>query len=293
MNRFVVFTVVTGGYDTVLQPQVIDKKFDYILFSNDYCEQNIGIWEVRKIPEVVKADNKRLSRYPKTHPETLLSEYSASLYIDANIQIKDQWVYDRFLELYEKGIEYAGIKLLMTGCDCIYDHTFDMCQFLLEHESVAISQCHELYKRGFPRNYGLNENNVIFRIHTYRMKEADENWWWWITNYSFRDQFSLMYCLWKYGVKNYYYLPEGEDTRNSIHFDLIKHDGNPNVIKRKIIKRGLIEKLRVKCKSLDKDQHRKKWHRIYVSPLYKPYLYMDGIFTIIRNVPSLLNILIK
>ena len=67
--------------------------------SNDFKETKQGVWTVREIPRIVENDNKRLSRYPKTHPETLLADYKASLYIDANIQILDQWVYDRFIEL--------------------------------------------------------------------------------------------------------------------------------------------------------------------------------------------------
>ena len=195
MSDFVVFTVLVGDYDDILQPLVVDKRFDYILFSNDIKETDIGVWSVRQFPNVVENDNKRLSRYPKTHPETMLAEYKASLYIDANIQILDQWVYNRFVELYEKKIEYAGIKLVLTGRDCIYEHSFDMCQNLLEHDYIAIKQCHRLHELGFPRHFGLNENNVIYRIHTEKMQAMDEEWWEWIMNYSSRDQFSLMYCL--------------------------------------------------------------------------------------------------
>ena len=106
MNKFVVFTVLTGNYEAVQQPALTDSRFDYVLFTND-VQSSAGVWSVRPIPEVITGDNKRLSRYPKTHPETLLADYKASLYLDANIQIRDQWVYDRVVELYEKGVEFA------------------------------------------------------------------------------------------------------------------------------------------------------------------------------------------
>lgn len=289
MKKIAVYTVLTGGYDDLLQPKVIDDRFDYILFSNDFKESTCGVWNIKSIPNVIQGDNKRLSRYPKSHPEEMLSDYEASLYIDANIQIASTWVYDRFVELYEKGVEYAGIKLVLTGHDCIYDHAFEMCQFLVEHESNAIRQCHELYKRGFPRHFGLNENNVIFRRHTDRMKLVDEEWWWWIKNYSFRDQFSYMYCLWKYQIPLVYFLPHGYDTRNCDHFNLIKHDGNTNVIKVKIVKRGWWEKIRVKCKSFDKERSLQRWHSIYRSPYYSTLLHVDGIITVIKNLPFLVK----
>ncbi len=287
MKDYVIYTVLVGDYDDITQPVVTDDRFDYVLFSNHILKTNIGVWNVKSIPNIIENDNKRLSRYPKTHPETMLSEYKASLYIDANIQIQDQWVYDRFIELYNQNVEFAGIRMVLTGRDCIYDHAFDMCFWVVEHDYNAIKQCHELYKRGFPRHFGLNENNLIFRIHTQKMKSVDEEWWNWILNYSFRDQFSYMYCLWKYNVELNYFLPIGEDTRNSKHFHLNNHDGRTSVIRKKIIPRSLIERLRIKSKSFDKDYCLNRWHSIYESSYPILYLYVDGIFTIIRSLPQL------
>ena len=189
---------MVGKYGDIFQPLVVDSRFDYVLFTDHFDVDKIGVWQVKRIPETIHNDNKRLSRYPKTHLKGMLPDYEASLYIDANVQIRDQWVYDRFTELFNKGVEYAGIKLVSTGRDCIYDHSFDIWQFGYENDYNAIIQCAELYRRGFPEHYGLNENNVIYRRHTERMHEVDDEWWWWITHYSFRDQFSFMYCLWKF-----------------------------------------------------------------------------------------------
>lgn len=287
MKEFVVYTVLVGGYDDVLQPKVVDDRFDYILFSNDFKETKQGVWSVREIPRVVENDNKRLSRYPKTHPETLLSDYKASLYIDANIQIQDQWVYDRFVELYEQNIEYSGIKLVLTGRDCIYEHSFDMCQVLVEHDYVAIKQCHLLHELGFPRHFGLNENNIIFRIHTERMKTTDEEWWNWVLHHSSRDQFSYMYCLWKHKVEVNYFLPVGEDSRTSTHFCLIDHNNRQDVLRSKAVKRSLFERLRTKSKSFELDKHRQRWTKLCESSHPVLMLYVDGIFTIFTNLPRL------
>ncbi len=289
MKDFVIYTVLVGDYDDIMQPVVTDGRFDYVLFSNNILETNFGVWNVRPIPNVIENDNKRLSRYPKTHPETMLSEYKASLYIDANIQIQDQWVYDRFVELYNQRVEFAGVKMVLTGRDCIYDHAFDMCFWVVEHDYNAVKQCHELYKRGFPRHFGLNENNLIYRIHTHKMRSADEEWWDWIVNYSFRDQFSYMYCLWKYNVELNYFLPIGEDTRNSKHLRLNNHDGRTSVIRKKIIQRSLIERLRIKSKSFNLNGSLVRWHSIYTSSNPVTFLYLDGFLTIIKNIPNLIK----
>lgn len=291
MKDFVIYTVLVGGYDEVLQPMVVDPRFDYVLFSDDISEPRKGVWDVRQIQRVVENDNKRLSRYPKTHPETLLADYKASLYIDANIQILDQWVYDRFVELYNQQIEFAGIKLVLTGRDCIYEHSFDMCQVLVEHDYVAVHQCHRLHELGFPRHYGLNENNIIFRIHTEKMKKTDEEWWDWILNYSSRDQFSYMYCLWKNGVDLNYFLPKGEDSRNGTHFTLINHNGNENVVKSKVIKRSLFERLRIKSRSFDESKSMRRWLKVCQSSFPEAALYLDSVILIIESIPKLFGYL--
>lgn len=289
MKKFVIYSVLVGNYDDILQPLVVDDRFDYVLFSNDINENYKGVWEIKNIPEVVKNDNKRLSRYPKTHPETMLSEYMASLYIDANIQIMDTWVYDRCIELYNKNIDFAGIKLVLTGRDCIYEHAFDMCQNYYDHDYSVIKQCREMYKAGFPQHFGLNENNVIFRIHTQRMKETDEEWWNWILNHSFRDQFSYMFCIWKHGIPLNYILPEGEDTRNGSHFRLVNHDGRKSVAKVKVVKRSAIEKLRIRSKSFNVQKSVKQWENQYKSscPVFR--LYFDGFLSILTNLPKIIK----
>ncbi len=53
-------------------------------------------------------------------------------------------------------------------------------------------------KDGFPSNYGLFENNIIFREHHDRdVIKIMNDWWRWVENYSRRDQLSLTYVLWK------------------------------------------------------------------------------------------------
>lgn len=293
MKRFVIYTVITGGYEDILQPLVLDDRFDYVLFSDNVKSKTNGVWNIRSIPVDMSIDKIRLSRYPKTHPVSLLSEYVASLYIDANIQIKDNWIYSRFVELVEKEVKYAGIKLVVTGRDCIYAHAFDMCVAGVEHDYNGIKQCHELYLRKFPSHYGLNENNMIFRMHTDSIEKVDDEWWHWITNYSRRDQFSYMYCLWKNRIPNNHILPEGEDSRNSSHFIFVVHNNKPSVAKRKFIQKGFIEKLRLKALAIDSNYGLRIWTKSYKSHHPLITLYFLSFIAIFRNFTALLKFIIS
>ena len=37
-KKCVIYTAMVGGYDEIMQPLVVDDRFDYILFSNDIKE---------------------------------------------------------------------------------------------------------------------------------------------------------------------------------------------------------------------------------------------------------------
>lgn len=290
-NKYVIYTIITGKYNEVRQPLCVDDRFDYVLFSNDYKEEHIGVWRVVPIPQpqdISLNDNKRLSRYPKSHPETLLAEYDASLYIDGNVLIADKWVYDRVIELANNHTEYAGVQLLVTDRDDIYRHSFDMCVMKAENDLKAIEEMHALYKEGFPEHFDMNENNIMYRKHTERMRQVDELWWQWIVRYSFRDQFSFMYCLWKYDIPKVYFLPQGEDSRNSSHFRYISHNENPNVAQKKWVKQGLLEKLRNRSRTLSGFHY--KWHcsmwlLALKSMCPKLCLIVGGLFSSLINLP--------
>jgi len=86
MNQFVIYTVQVGDRDEVRQPEIIDPRFDYILFSDQHIGEQLGVWQVRGF-DYQNDDPTIRSRYPKILPHRLLSDYDASLYIDANISI--------------------------------------------------------------------------------------------------------------------------------------------------------------------------------------------------------------
>jgi len=291
---------MAGKYGEIRQPLHIDNRFDYVLFSNEFKERYIGVWQVRPIPippEIEATDNKRLSRYPKAHPETMLAEYDASLYIDANIQIADQWVYDRIIELSQKGIDYAGVKLVATGRDCIYRHSYDMCIKRLEHDYNAIIQMHALRIEGFPEHYGLNENNIIYRRHNEKMKLVDELWWDWIVKYSYRDQFSYMYCLWKYSIENHYFLPIGEAAFSSSHFTYVSHEKIQETAKKRCVSVGRSEKWRYWCRSLSEwhyNHYCEQWVRLSKKSHSIFWLYFYGYVSfMLYAIPILFQIVVR
>jgi len=237
MNKFVVYTSLVGSYDEIRQPLIIDPRFDYVLFTDNVKENKIGVWQVRPIPSF-KGDAMLRSRYVKCLPSKCLSEYDASLYIDANIQIISAKVYDYFVDFYNSGIEWGGVDHPSQGC--IYEEICAIVDLKWVHDYNVIDWYGKMKKDGFPDNWGLFENNVVFRRHTQVIERVGKDWWETLQNGCKRDQFSLMYVLWKNQPSMGFFLPKGECPRlNSMDFAYFEH--NPH---KRVLHLGLFERIR-------------------------------------------------
>lgn len=241
MKKIAIYTVITGGFDAIKTPSVVDERFDYVVFSDVPLNLEDGVWKYR--PLKYELPNKRLqSRYPKAHPEICLAEYDASLYIDGNIQITSQWVYDQIVALYEKGVEWAGIKHQWR--DTIYEEVNWMIKAGWVHDYDTLKWHSLLQIEKYAPQSFMFENNIIYRRHTENVKKVNDIWWWSVEKYVKRDQFSLMYALWKVpGIKTDFFLPENENAwTNGGHFQYSNH--NPHT---RVLPQSAWEKIRHRC----------------------------------------------
>ena len=211
---------MVGAYDDILQPRVVDDRFDYILFSNDITTKTVGIWQIRPIT-YNNADNTRICRYVKTHPEELVPGYEASVWIDSSIQILTPHFYKIVVELYQQGILFSSMWHPVRKD--IYEEAFAVVNMMVEHERVVVDWCHRLRNEKYPRLSGLCETGVLYRKHTNLSRETNELWWQCIDNYSRRDQLSYTYALWKKNISIHYMFGEGKNARNTEHLKLEEH----------------------------------------------------------------------
>lgn len=213
---------MVGAYDDILQPLVIDERFDYILFSNEIREKNIGVWQIRPI-SYYNNDNTRICRYVKTHPEEFVPRYEASVWMDSNIQILTPYIYDRVEELNNEGVLFSSMWHPVRRD--IYEEAFAVVNMMLEHENVVVDWCHRLRKENFPPQSGLCETDVLFRKQNGCLtSETDVLWWQCIERYSRRDQLSFTYALWKKKIPIHYMFGEGFNVRNTEYLKLVMHN---------------------------------------------------------------------
>ena len=50
MNKKVVYTCITGGYDNLIDPSYVTEGYDYVCFT-DNLELKSKVWEIRPLPK--------------------------------------------------------------------------------------------------------------------------------------------------------------------------------------------------------------------------------------------------
>lgn len=222
MNRFSVYTAIVGGYDNILQPEVIDDRFDYILFSNDIQERKVGVWQIRPYDYHNDIQTK-IARWIKTHPGILLPEYAYTIWIDANIQIKSQEIYEHFVELAENTTSIAC--RIHPERNKIIDE-ISLCAFWhLEYEQTLIDWARHISNAHYPDN-SLFETCILFRSNNTEINLFNDTWWSYIDTFSRRDQLSFPYTLWEKGIECVHLLPLDVDTDNSFYYNRFRTHGN-------------------------------------------------------------------
>jgi len=221
MKHYVIYTAIVGNYDEIPQPLVVDDRFDYILFSNDIKESRVGVWQVRTI-DYENSDRIKIARYVKTHPDFLLDGYEFSIWVDANIQIKTDYIYNRTIELFSDDLTISAV--VHPERDCIYKEMFVVYDLCYETENTILEWAEVLRKNKYPKGNGLNETGVIYRNHgKSQIKDFDSLWWNCIDKYSHRDQLSFNYALWKLNLECISLLPKDQNVRFFEGFNYISH----------------------------------------------------------------------
>ena len=194
----VVYTCIVGDYDALVQQAYVDEEYDYICFSDnkEWLEKGqIGIWKIRPLV-ISDLDTTRINRYHKINPHIVLSEYEESIYIDSNVNILTPFLFDL--------VKARNLNLLLPRHFlevCPYAHSKWILRDNVDYPELVNAFIDLMKKAGFPINYGMTENNIIYRKHHEPsvIKMMDE-WWSYIRDYCKRDQLSFSFVLWKNGI---------------------------------------------------------------------------------------------
>ncbi len=235
MNNRTIYTVITGNYDTIKQPQVITPGASYFLFTNNHSINDAGVWQIvyleedkidGYVPEVaddnVRISNIRLSRKVKMLAHKYLPKgYDMSIYLDADMLIKADM---------SKLFELLNVNVLMVAfrhgsCFSVREEINDLIERGVVEQDVVENQWQRYLKWGFRDDIGVTENGILIRRHNHpKVVELMELWWQEYLHGCLRDQVSLMPCVFKCGFMPHLRFIEGNIRRNE-WVEVMRHQG--------------------------------------------------------------------
>lgn len=199
-EKIAVYTCIIGSYDIPIDPVYISKRCDYYIITDQDIPNN-SVWKKIDINKfkINNLNNNEINRFIKLHPHLIFQEYNYSIYLDGNVKI----ISDLSPMVSQLGKKSIGLHI-HSFRNCAYKEgkSFKFNKRLNSFYPIVKKQLEQYKKEGFPSEYSLYENTIIVRNHS--RKDCIlimETWWEQLKKYSFRDQISLPYVIWKLNMK--------------------------------------------------------------------------------------------
>lgn len=194
-NKKVVYTCITGGYDTLIDPKWISEGFDYICFT-DNADIKSDVWQIRPLPKETEGlSNVKKQRYVKINPHKHLSDYDLSIWVDGNVELKGN-LNDFVKETIKDDCSVYVPK--HPSRNCIYTEARIVLRMKKDKFENIDPQIKRYEKEGFPKNNGLLQSNIMLRKHNKKdCIKLMEFWFNELKDGSHRDQLSFNYASWK------------------------------------------------------------------------------------------------
>ncbi len=192
--RTVVYTAITGNYDTLKEPLFEADGLTYVCIT-DNPDIKSKVWNIESIKNS-RLDHIHLARHIKMNPHHYFPEYEVSIWVDGKYQIMD--------DLRTYAAKYQGHSDILCfphpERNCICDETA-ACIFAGKGDKKEmIIQVSQYLREGYPVNSGLYETGCLVRNHNHdNVKLLMNQWEEEIMKHSYRDQLSFPYICWKNG----------------------------------------------------------------------------------------------
>ena len=222
----IIYTVITGNYDTIKQPLVVEEGVECYLFTNNPEIKDVGVWKVVQIPteqwqgRTESENNILLSRKVKMLSHVYLpKECELSIYVDADMLIKEPLT--RLLKDLREKTLFAACR--HSYCGSVREEIEDLVAKGMVDATQVENQWQRYVEWGFKDDLGISENGLLIRRHNdARVIKLMELWWEEYQNGCLRDQVSLMPCMYRTDFMPYFQFIE-IDIRNNNFVEVMRH----------------------------------------------------------------------
>ena len=197
MYRIAVITALSGLREKLYDPQTVFPGVDYYAFVDN--PQDVKIWKQLPLLNFTYDDkykNRRNAKIYKIMPHLFFPQHEIHIWHDvSHALVKDPF---EIAETYLKQNDIALFK--HTQRTCIYDEAKILNELGYDHKENIDRQIQYYKDCGMPENLGLFELPVSIRKNTPKIQAMNLAWWEQICRFSSRDQVSLPFCMWKFGI---------------------------------------------------------------------------------------------
>lgn len=193
--KIAVYTCITGGYDKLRQPDAVEQSCDYYVVS-DAPDMSGGIWKYIDVDTIVPDSSmsvKDKNRYCKMHPHDIFPEYDYAIYLDGSIKIQ------RPIAHTVSQVGFTGMAIHRHKIqDCVYvDGIFAEWLGVVKKDEI-IMELRRYMEEGLPKRFGMFECGMIVTdLKNQVGRRLCRQWFEEYQKGAKRDQFSLIYVLWK------------------------------------------------------------------------------------------------
>lgn len=181
MGKIAVYTFMQEGGQMPAQPYNASvwkaKGFDFICFVTkkgdmpDYC----GAWYIDELP--ISWEDRLLNAViPKINPQSVLEDYEYSLWLDGDVAITGDAIYEHCLEMQQRGVVYADLE--HTSIRSVYSYAWKVWRQGLEPFKVVWNAVSFLISKGILPGAGFHDTSVMFRAHENEAVLEFDRWWW-------------------------------------------------------------------------------------------------------------------
>jgi hypothetical protein len=199
--RVCLYTALYGDYDTLrpVMPQAWDDgRADCLAFTDQVRPGDRAEgWQVIVTPRP-EAHPRMQAKFFKLNPHKCLRDYDLSVWVDASLRVHSpHLVRDLARYVKESAVAFFPHRWRTRLADELAAHLP-----LRKYAGLPIrEQVASYFAEGYAEQTPLLECTCIVRRHNDRaVRELDEAWWGENQRWTYADQLSLPYVLWKLGT---------------------------------------------------------------------------------------------
>lgn len=220
-NKIAIVSAIYGNYDNLKEQNVNNANLvDWFCFTDNTEIKNNGYWKIINKPyhlinptqdnnyknnfnnistEDKRTFNMMCAKYYKLqgHNIDILKKYNYIIWVDGSLFLRPDYV-DNIIKLVKHNYNLVNFK--HNGRDNIKDE-LEASLIMDKYVSQDLwKQYDEYMSQGFTDRIGLFENTMIIRKNIGYINKLFDEWWEHNLKYSYQDQISYPFVLWKHRI---------------------------------------------------------------------------------------------